>query len=95
MGSQKITVRQSLYLGYGAMIVVMLGVTLAAIVKVQAIEAALKMNSEQHALVQRHAINFRGSAHDRAIAIRDMVLAESAAERQNRNTCSGWQRSTS
>ena len=64
------------------MIVVMLGVTLAAIVKVQAIESALEMNSKQHALVQRHAINFRGSAHDRAIAIRDMVLAETAAERQ-------------
>ena len=82
MSSQKITVKQSLYLGFGAMIVVMLGVTLAAIIKVQAIEAALTMSSEQHALVQRHAINFRGSAHDRAIAIRDMVLAETAAERQ-------------
>ena len=64
------------------MIVVMLGVTLAAIIKVQAIESALKMISEQHAVVQRHAINFRGSAHDRAIAIRDMVLAESSADRQ-------------
>ena len=82
MGTQKITVRQSLYLGFGAMIVVMLGVTIAAIVKVQAIESALKLNSEQHAVMQRHAINFRGSAHDRAIAIRDMVLAETAAERQ-------------
>ena len=75
MSTQQITVRQSLYLGFGAMIVVMLGVTLAAIIKVQAIESALKMISEQHAVVQRHAINFRGSAHDRAIAIRDMVLA--------------------
>ena len=82
MSTQQITVRQSLYLGFGAMIVVMLGVTLAAIIKVQAIESALKMISEQHAVVQRHAINFRGSAHDRAIAIRDMVLAESSADRQ-------------
>ena len=82
MDTGKLTVKQSLYLGFGAMIVVMLGVTLAAIVKVQTIETALKTNSEQHALVQRHAINFRGSAHDRAIAIRDMVLAESDAERQ-------------
>ena len=82
MDTGKLTVKQSLYLGFGAMIVVMLGVTLAAIVKVQTIEMALKTNSEQHALVQRHAINFRGSAHDRAIAIRDMVLAESDAERQ-------------
>ena len=86
MNTQQITVRQSLYLGFGAMIVVMLGVTLAAIIKVQAIESALKMNSEQHAVIQRHAINFRGSAHDRAIAIRDMVLAETSTERQKEAT---------
>ena len=67
VGTQKITVRQSLYLGFGAMIVVMLGVTIAAIVKVQAIESALKLNSEQHAVMQRHAINFRGSAHDKRL----------------------------
>ncbi|WP_027995084.1 methyl-accepting chemotaxis protein [Simplicispira psychrophila] len=86
MGMRQITVRQSLYIGFGAMIVVMLGVTLAAIVKVQTIESALKMNSQQHALIQRHAINFRGSAHDRSIAIRDMVLATSAADRQKEAT---------
>jgi methyl-accepting chemotaxis protein len=86
VNTQQITVKQSLYLGFGAMIVVMLGVTLAAIIKVQAIESALKMNSEQHAVIRRHAINFRGSAHDRAIAIRDMVLAESAADRQKEAT---------
>ena len=86
MNTQQITVRQSLYLGFGAMIVVMLGVTLAAIIKVQAIESALKMNSEQHAVIQRHAINFRGSAHDRAIAVRDMVLAETSTERQKEAT---------
>jgi hypothetical protein len=31
---------------------------------------------------QRHAINFRGSVHDRAIALRDVVLAADAARRK-------------
>ena len=31
--------------------------------------------------IQRYAINFRGSAHDRSIAVRDVVLSASADER--------------
>ena len=50
--------------------------------KVHTIKAALQTNQAEHAQIQRHAINFRGSAHDRAIAVRDMVLAKTPAERQ-------------
>jgi methyl-accepting chemotaxis protein len=82
MGKRQMTVRQSLYLGFGALILVILGLTAAAVVKVQTIRSALEINSQTHAVIQRHAINFRGSAHDRAIAIRDMVLAETPAQRQ-------------
>ncbi|WP_304505247.1 methyl-accepting chemotaxis protein [Acidovorax sp. Leaf73] len=32
-------------------------------------------NATQNAVIQRAAINFRGSAHDRSIAVRDVVLA--------------------
>lgn len=32
---------------------------------------------------QRYAINFRGSVHDRAIAVRDVVLARTDAELQS------------
>ena len=35
--------------------------------------------SEGAALKQRYAINFRGSVHDRAIAIRDAVLVDDDA----------------
>jgi len=48
---------------------------------VQAINTALKANSEEHAAIQRYAINFRGSAHDRAIAVRDVVLSASTTDR--------------
>jgi methyl-accepting chemotaxis protein len=78
----KATVSARLYLGFGLMLLILAAVTVVAMVKVQTINAALRVNSEQNALIQRYAINFRGSAHDRAIAVRDVVLAASAAHRQ-------------
>ena len=38
------------------------------------------MINDQNAVKQRYAINFRGSVHDRAIAIRDVALATTEAE---------------
>ena len=78
----KATVSARLYLGFGLMLLILAAVTVVAMVKVQTINAALRVNSEQNALIQRYAINFRGSAHDRAIAVRDVVLAAGPAERQ-------------
>ena len=76
------TLGKRLHAGFGLMLAVMVIVTVAAVFKVQAIDTALRANSEEHAAIQRYAINFRGSAHDRAIATRDLVLATSAGERQ-------------
>ncbi|MBS7349928.1 MAG: MCP four helix bundle domain-containing protein [Comamonas sp.] len=70
-----LTVVARLYLGFGLIVAVLVVVTVIAMLKVQAINSALRANSEEHVLIQRHAINFRGSAHDRAIAIRDVVLS--------------------
>ena len=74
-------VRTRLQIAFALILAVLVVVTVVAIAKVRSIDEALQANSEEHTLIQRHAINFRGSAHDRAIAIRDMVLADSAAER--------------
>ena len=41
----------------------------------QGIDDALSANSTHNAVIQRAAIDFRGSVHDRAIALRDAVLA--------------------
>ncbi len=81
MSFERMTVGRRLYLGFGLILAVLVAVTLVAIFKVQAINGALKVNSEEHAAIQRFAINFRGSAHDRAIAVRDVVLSESPSER--------------
>jgi methyl-accepting chemotaxis protein len=81
MESRLLTVRQRLFLGFGAVLLILLGVTLLAVVKVTRIDDALRANAEMHGAIQRFAINFRGSAHDRAIAVRDVVLAGDAASR--------------
>jgi methyl-accepting chemotaxis protein len=74
-------VRQRLFLGFGAVLLILLGVTLLAVVKVTRIDDALRANAEMHGALQRFAINFRGQAHDQAIAVRAVVLAGDAARR--------------
>ena len=76
------TVSKRLYLGFGLILAILMAVTAIAVVKVQIINDALRTNSEQYAAVQRFAINFRGSAHDRSIAVRDVVLSANPADRQ-------------
>ncbi|MYZ51991.1 methyl-accepting chemotaxis protein [Malikia spinosa] len=82
MNFNSMTVGKRLYLGFGAVLAILVLVTLVAIAKVSAINTALKVNNDEHAAIQRYAINFRGSVHDRAIAVRDAVLSSSAIERQ-------------
>ncbi|MFC4621019.1 methyl-accepting chemotaxis protein [Comamonas nitrativorans] len=76
------TVAQRLYAGFGLLVALLAVVTGIAMYKVRAIDTALRANSEEHVLIQRYAINFRGSAHDRAIALRDVVLSSTPAEQQ-------------
>ncbi len=77
----KLTVRRRLAVGFGALLGVLVLVTAMAVIKVQSIKVALQANSAEHALVQRYAINFRGSAHDRSIAVRDVALSKTADDR--------------
>jgi len=82
MNFSKMRVSQRLYIGFGLILAILVVVTAVAVIKVQAINGALTANSEEHAPIQRYAINFRGSAHDRAIAIRDVVLSATLDDRQ-------------
>jgi methyl-accepting chemotaxis protein len=77
-----LTIGRRLQLGFGIILAILAAVAGTAMLRVGAIEAALKSNSQEHTHIQRYAINFRGSAHDRAIAARDYVLAASAELRQ-------------
>jgi methyl-accepting chemotaxis protein len=57
-----------------ALVLAMLVLTVVSISKVNAIEGSLTTVSENNNVKQRYAINFRGSVHDRAIALRDLTL---------------------
>jgi methyl-accepting chemotaxis protein len=63
------------------MLGVLVLITATAVVKVHSIESALVDNNTEHSLIQRYAINFRGSAHDRSIAVRDVALSKTAEDR--------------
>jgi methyl-accepting chemotaxis protein len=82
MNLSQMTLGTRLYAGFGLILAVMAIVTVVAVYEVQAINTALRANSEEHVAIQRFAINFRGSAHDRAIAVRDVVLSCLPGDRQ-------------
>lgn len=77
----QMAVATRLYVGFGLILALLVVLTGIAVVKVERIDDALQINNDIHVQVQRYAINFRGSAHDRSIAVRDVVLSPTAAER--------------
>jgi methyl-accepting chemotaxis protein len=67
-----------LAIGFGAVFVLMIALTGLGIGRVSSIDRMLTHISDVNNVKQRHAINFRGSVHDRSIAARDVVLATTA-----------------
>ena len=57
----------------------MVTVAVVSALKVDVIDRSMSQISSQAGLKQRYAINFRGSVHDRAIAVRDAVSAADPA----------------
>ncbi|MCP3657106.1 methyl-accepting chemotaxis protein [Herbaspirillum sp.] len=71
---RSLSVAAQLALSFALVLAMMLVLTVASISKVNAIEGSLATVSEDNSVKQRYAINFRGSVHDRAIALRDLTL---------------------
>lgn len=63
-------------LSFAAILALLVLITAIGIHRVAFIDSTLGDVSENAAKVQRYAINFRGSVHNRAIAIRDAVLVK-------------------
>jgi methyl-accepting chemotaxis protein len=82
MFSSKMTIGARLALGFGAVLALMMVLTALAVSRVGDIDATLNRINDVNNVKQRHAINFRGSVHDRAIALRDVVLAGDNATAQ-------------
>ncbi|MFN3685642.1 methyl-accepting chemotaxis protein [Salinarimonas sp.] len=68
--------------GFGFMLLLMGALTFVSVAEVNKLDRNLRQINEVNSVLQRYAINFRGSVHDRAIAIRDVVLVEDAAARE-------------
>jgi methyl-accepting chemotaxis protein len=77
---KQLSIAKRLGLGFGLVLALMVLVTLVGVYRVGMIETTLTDVSEDATVKQRYAINFRGSVHDRAIAIRDAVLVRSDQE---------------
>ena len=74
------TINTRLIIGFGITIIMMLVLTVISIHRVNFIDATITQINDVNSIKQRYAINFRGSVHDRAIAIRDVVLSRNAEE---------------
>ncbi|TFW27123.1 methyl-accepting chemotaxis protein [Duganella callida] len=70
----EISVATRLFAGFGIILLMMLILSAISVFKVNAIDNSLQHISDVNNVKQRYAINFRGSVHDRAIALRDVTL---------------------
>lgn len=68
------TIKQRLASGFGVLLLLMVILTTIGVRDVNTINDTLTQITDINSVKQRYAINFRGSVHDRAIAIRDVAL---------------------
>ena len=78
MKKSRITIGARLACGFGGVFVLIAVLSAMAIWRVRDIDTSLTQINQVNNVKQRYAINFRGSVHDRAIALRDVVLATDA-----------------
>ncbi|MGZ8358871.1 MAG: methyl-accepting chemotaxis protein [Telluria sp.] len=78
MTNSGLTIRARLALGFGGVFLLMIILGALASARVNIIDSTLSRINDVNNVKQRYAINFRGSVHDRAIALRDVVLSTDA-----------------
>lgn len=77
---QNLTIKNQITIGFVATLALIVALASIAIYRVSIVDANLEQINEVNSVKQRYAINFRGSVHDRAIALRDVVLVENTTE---------------
>jgi methyl-accepting chemotaxis protein len=75
---KNLSISRRLALGFLVVVLSMVGLTAIGVQRVQTINDELTTINDLNSVKQRYAINFRGSVHDRSIAVRDVVLATTA-----------------
>ncbi len=79
---KKMTISSRLWTGFSGVLLLSALIGFVAIWQVNSISRNLTTVNDVNSVKQRYAINFRGSVHDRAIDVRDVVLVTSAGELQ-------------
>jgi methyl-accepting chemotaxis protein len=74
------TINLRLIVGFGIVLFMMFILNAISIFRVNFINETITQITDVNSVKQRYAINFRGSVHDRAIALRDVALARNDAE---------------
>ncbi len=75
-----VLIRRKIFIGFAVILSLMVALAAIGILRVLQINSGLIQINDVNAVKQRYAINFRGSAHDRSINIRDVVLIEDDPE---------------
>jgi hypothetical protein len=68
------SIRSRLAVSFAITPIIMIGLIAVGIVRVNDVGRSLSVINDVDIVKQRYAINFRGSVHDRAISLRDVVL---------------------
>lgn len=79
MTNKPLTIGARLALGYGAFFLLMIVLAMLVAGRVAEIDRALNHINDVTSVKQRYAVNLRASVRDRAIALRDVVLAADPA----------------
>ncbi|MEL0635411.1 methyl-accepting chemotaxis protein [Marinomonas sp. TI.3.20] len=74
------TINARLVIGFGITLALTVILAVIAIHRMNFIDTTITQMTDINSVKQRYAINFRGSVHDRAIAVRDVVLARNDTE---------------
>lgn len=82
---KKMSVSVMLGIGFGLLLLFTCIITATSLINVNYIIESLRQINDINAREQRHAIDFRGSVHDRSIAIRDVVLASDSNAKELAN----------
>lgn len=68
------SIRGKLIAGFGVVLIALVALATTAIVQVHSVREKLDDVIDVNGVKERYAINFRGSVHDRSIALRDVTL---------------------
>ncbi|MDO8654703.1 MAG: methyl-accepting chemotaxis protein [Undibacterium sp.] len=77
-----LSVKSRIWCSFGIILSMMVILTVIGVMQVNSIAKGLTLIGDVNSVKQRYAINFRGSVHDRAISVRDVVLVGTDAELQ-------------